>query len=110
MDGEGEHGCPRNIMINPEYLGYSTVTAESWEGCPSVDGLRGKVRRPVGVREKYLDRDRKTVESDAPGLYAVCIQHEIDHLQRKLFLDPTTDFRALTQLEQCGKDWRADHA
>src|SRR2546428_4901863 len=109
MDGEGEHGCPRNIMINPEYLGYSTVTAESWEGCLSVDGLRGKVRRPVGVRVKYLDRDGKTVESDASGLYAVCVQHEIDHLQGKLFLDRMTDFSTLTQLEESENYWRTEH-
>src|SRR5213594_3408312 len=103
MEYQGERGFPRTIMINPEILGYSPVTAESWEGCLSVDGLRGKVRRPVGVRVKYLDRDGKTVESDASGLYAVCIQHEIDHLQGKLFLDRMTDFSTLTQLEEFEK-------
>src|SRR2546422_7029293 len=79
MECQGEHGFPRTILINPEILGHSPVTAEGWEGCLSVDGLRGKVRRPVGVRVKYLDRDGKTVELDASGLYAICIQHEIDH-------------------------------
>ena len=110
MECQGERGFPRTIMINPEILGYSPVTAESWEGCLSVDGLRGKVRRPVGVRVKYLDRDGKTVESDASGLYAVCIQHEIDHLQGKLFLDRMTDFSTLTQLEEFEKYWRTEHA
>src|SRR5207244_1116909 len=110
MECQGEHGFPRSIMINPEILGYSPVTAEGWEGCLSVDGLRGKVRRPVGVRVKYLDRDGKTVELDASGLYAVCIQHEIDHLQGKLFLDRMTDFTTLTQLEEFEKYWRTEHA
>ena len=110
MECQGERGFPRTIMINPEILGYSPVTAEGWEGCLSVHGLRGKVRRPVGVRVKYLDRDGKTVESDASGLYAVCIQHEIDHLQGKLFLDRMTDFSTLTQLEEFGKYWRTEHA
>ncbi len=110
MECQGEHGIPRTIMINPEILGYSPVTAEGWEGCLSVDGLRGKVRRPVGVRVKYLDRDGKTVELDASGLYAVCIQHEIDHLQGKVFLDRMTDFTTLTQLEEFQKYWRTEHA
>ncbi len=110
MECQGERGFPRTILINPEILGYSPVTAEGWEGCLSVDGLRGKVTRPVGVRVNYLDRDGKTVELDAAGLYAVCIQHEIDHLQGKLFLDRMTDFTTLTQLEEFEKYWRTEHA
>ncbi len=110
MEYKGEHGFPQTIMINPVLLGHSPVTAESWEGCLSVDGLRGKVRRPVGARVQYLDRDGKTVELDASGLYAVCIQHEMDHLQGKLFLDRMTDFTTLTQLEEFDKYWRSEHA
>src|SRR5438128_293106 len=110
MECQGERGFPRTIMINPEILGYSPVTAESWEGCLSVDGLRGKGPRPVGVRVKYSDREGKTFEADASGLYAVCIQHEIDHLQGKVFLDRMTDFTTLTQLEEFQKYWRTEHA
>ena len=110
MECKGEKGFPQTIMINPEILGYSPVTAEGWEGCLSIDGLRGKVTRAVGVRVKYLDRDGKTVEMDASGLYAVCIQHELDHLQGKLFLDRMTDFSTLTQLEEFDKYWRTEHA
>src|SRR5206468_8090254 len=62
MECQGEHGIPRTIMINPEILGYSPVTAEGWEGCLSVDGLRGKVRRPVGVRVNDLVREVETVD------------------------------------------------
>lgn len=110
MECEGEHGFPRTILINPVIVGVSPVTAEGWEGCLSVDNLRGKVRRPVGVRVKFLDREGKSVELDATGLYAVCIQHELDHLQGKLFLDRMTDFSTLTQLEEFDKYWRTDHA
>src|SRR2546428_13619275 len=110
MECQGGRGFPRTILIHPEILGCSPVTAEGWEGCLSVDGLRGKVRRPVGVRLKYLDRDGKTVELDASGLNAICIQHEIDHLQGKLFLDRMTDFTTLTQLEEFEKYWRTEHA
>src|SRR5256712_3975601 len=110
MECQGEHGSPRPIRTNPEILAHPPVTAEGWEGCLSVDGLRGKVRRPVGVRVKYLDRDGKTVELDASDLYAICIQHEIDHLQGKFFLDRMTDFTTLTQLEEFEKYWRTEHA
>ena len=110
MECQGEHGFPGTILINPVIVGYSPATAESWEGCLSVDNLRGKVRRPVGVRVTYLDRDGKSVELDAAGLYAVCIQHEMDHLIGKLFLDRMTDFSMLTHLEEFDKYWRTEHA
>jgi len=110
MECQGENGFPRTILINPEIIGYSPVTTEGWEGCLSVDGLRGKVRRPVGVRVKFLDRDGKPIELDASGLYSVCIQHELDHLHGKVFLDRMTDFSTLTQLEEFDKYWRTEHA
>ena len=110
MECKGENTFPQTIMINPAILGYSPATIEGWEGCLSVDGLRGKVMRAIGVRVKYLDRDGKTVELDASGLFAVCIQHELDHLQGKLFLDRMTDFSTLTQLDEFDKYWRTEHA
>lgn len=110
MECEGEHGFPRTILINPVIVGVSPVTAEGWEGCLSVDGLRGKVTRAVGVRVKFLDRAGKSVELDTSGLYAICIQHELDHLRGKLFLDNMTDFSTLTQLEEFDKYWRTEHA
>jgi peptide deformylase len=110
MELQGENGFPRTILINPQIVGYSPVTVEGWEGCLSVDNLRGKVRRAVGIRVKFLDRDAKPVELDASGLYAVCIQHEIDHLQGRVFLDRMTDMATLTQLEEFDKYWRTEHA
>src|SRR5439155_25309282 len=64
MECQGERGFPRTTMINPEILGYSPVTAEGWDGCLSVHGLRGNVRRPVEVRAKYRCGDGKTGEAD----------------------------------------------
>src|SRR3989449_9355029 len=83
LECQRQHGFPRTILINPEILGHSPVTAEGWEGCLSVDGLRGKVRRPDGVRVKYLCRDGKTVEVDASALYEICRQHATDHPSSK---------------------------
>src|SRR5207244_7360229 len=72
MECQGERGFPRTIMINPESLGYSPVTAESWEGCLSVDGLRGKVRRPVGGRVKDVGRDGTRRDGGGLALHGVC--------------------------------------
>jgi peptide deformylase len=110
MECGGEHGFPQTILINPVIVGVSPVTAEGWEGCLSVDNLRGRVTRPVGVRVRFLNREGKSVELDAAGLFAVCIQHELDHLQGKLFLDRMTDFSTLTQMEEFDKYWRTEHA
>jgi peptide deformylase len=110
MECKGEPGFPLTVLINPQIVGYSPVTTEGWEGCLSVDGLRGRVKRAVGVRVKFLDRDGKSVELDAGGLYAVCIQHELDHLMGKLFLDRMTDLSSLTQLEEFDRYWRTEHA
>ena len=110
MECKGDPGFPLTVLINPTIVGYSPVTTEGWEGCLSVDGLRGRVKRAVGVRVKFLDRDGKSVELDAGGLYAVCIQHELDHLMGKLFLDRMTDLSSLTQLEEFDRYWRTEHA
>jgi peptide deformylase len=57
------------------------------EGCLSVPGFYEKVRRAERVRVRALDRDGKAFELETDGLLAVCIQHEIDHLDGKLFVD-----------------------
>jgi len=110
MECPGENGFPQTILINPSILYYGPHQAEMWEGCLSVDGLRGKVTRPSMVRVRALDRKGASVEFDASGLYAVCIQHELDHLNGKLFLDRMTDLSTLTQLEEFDKYWRQEHA
>jgi len=63
-----------------------------------VDGLRGKVTRRQSVRVQALDRTGKIDGFEATGLYAVCIQHEMDHLIGKTVLDRMTDMSTLTQL------------
>jgi peptide deformylase len=110
MECAGEGGFPRTVLINPKILFYGPTQVENWEGCLSVEGLRGKVTRPSMVRVRGLDRDGKPVEFDATGLYAVCIQHEIDHLLGKVFLDRMTDFSTLTHLEEFDEFWRKEHA
>jgi peptide deformylase len=108
MGCEGDGGFPTTVLINPKIVYYGPQQVENWEGCLSVDGLRGKVMRPAVVRVQGLDRDAKAVDIEAEGLYAVCIQHEMDHLIGKLFLDRMTDMSTLTQLNEFDKYWRKE--
>ncbi len=73
-------------LINPEIL-EKHGEEEMDEGCLSVPGIYETVQRADSIRVRALDRDGNVVEMDADGLLAVCIQHEIDHLDGKLFVD-----------------------
>ncbi len=73
-------------LINPEILARDGEE-ECEEGCLSVPGVFDTVTRSERVRVSALDRDGKSIELEADGLLAVCIQHEIDHLDGKLFVD-----------------------
>src|SRR5512134_1150450 len=108
MGCEGEGGFPTTTLINPAIVYYGPQQVENWEGCLSVDGLRGQVTRPSVVRVQALDRHGKSMDFEATGLYAVCIQHEMDHLIGKMFLDRMTDMSTLTQLHEFDKYWRHD--
>ena len=74
------------VFINPELVAQSG-TEESEEGCLSVPGVFDRVQRAERVTVRALDRDGKPFELDADGLLAVCIQHEMDHLMGKVFVD-----------------------
>lgn len=110
MGCEGEDGFPQTVLINPKIVFYGPQQVENWEGCLSVDGLRGKVTRPAVVRVQALDRDGKSLDFEASDLYAVCIQHEMDHLIGKMFLDRMTDMSTLTQLAEFDQYWRKEPA
>ena len=75
-----------NALINPEILEKDGETV-SEEGCLSVPGYYEEVRRAEHIRVRFLNRKGEEVELEAEGLLAVCIQHEIDHLDGKLFVD-----------------------
>ena len=74
------------VFINPEIIGKDGVE-EMDEGCLSVPGIYETVQRAERIRVRALDRQGEAFELDADGLLAVCIQHEIDHLDGKLFVD-----------------------
>ena len=83
--GKGERK-PR-FFVNPEILDASDTKLPYEEGCLSVPTIYDEIERPDHVRLKYLDYDGKEVIEEAEGLYAVCIQHEMDHLEGVLFID-----------------------
>jgi peptide deformylase len=75
------------VFINPQIEVLDGETSEYDEGCLSVPGFYETVCRPTHVRVKALDADGKPFELEPDGLLAICIQHEIDHLQGKLYVD-----------------------
>lgn len=75
------------VFINPELEVLDEEPEDYDEGCLSVPGFYETVTRPRGVRVNALDRDGKPFELEASGLLAVCLQHEVDHLDGKLFVD-----------------------
>ena len=81
-----EEKSPR-YFVNPEIVWASEELLPWEEGCLSVPEIYDEVERPAKVRVRYLDYDGKQVEEEAEGLFAVCIQHEIDHLNGVLFID-----------------------
>ncbi len=74
------------VLINPQLLEKDGVIV-SEEGCLSVPGYYEEVERAEHIRVSFLNRDGAEVEMDAEGMLAVCFQHEIDHLDGKLFVD-----------------------
>ena len=74
-------------FVNPEILWSSDETAPYEEGCLSVPEIFESVERPAKVRLRYLNYQGEQIEEEADGLYAVCIQHEMDHLAGVLFID-----------------------
>ena len=75
-----------HVLINPEIIEKDGVTVTD-EGCLSVPGYYEEVERAQHIRVRFLDRDGESREMEAEGLLAVCIQHEMDHLEGKLFVD-----------------------
>jgi peptide deformylase len=75
------------FLVNPELLWTSDERAVVEEGCLSIPEYFAEVERPAKVRVAYLDRQGKAQEMEAEGVLAVCLQHELDHLDGKLFID-----------------------
>ncbi len=75
------------VLINPELLWASDERVKGDEGCLSVPGIYDGVERSTAVKVSALDRDGKPQTLEAEGLLAICIQHEMDHLMGKVFVE-----------------------
>lgn len=87
---------PLTILVNPVLTPTTEETFLNYEGCLSVPNLRGEVRRFTGVRVQAWDRQGNDLDFEIKGLTAGTFQHEVDHLDGKVFLDRVEDTRSLT--------------
>lgn len=96
---------PLLVLINPVFKYLSKELRTGWEGCLSLDNLRGKVPRSRAVKLEALDRNANTVVLDWEEFPAVVLQHEIDHLRGHLFVDRMKDMSTLTHLGEFHRYW-----
>ena len=89
---EGEEPRPL-VMFNPEILAKSDEQSTYDEGCLSIPEQYAEVKRPAEVDVAWLDRDGNPQSETFSGLWATCVQHEIDHLNGKLFIDYLTPIK-----------------
>ena len=75
------------VLINPEVIWLSEDRSVYDEGCLSIPDQYAEVERPASVKVRWMDLDGKEVQEHFDGLWATCVQHEIDHLDGKLFID-----------------------
>jgi peptide deformylase len=101
-DVSEERNEPR-VFINPVILARDG-TETSQEGCLSVPGYYDDVERAARIRVKAVDRDGKSFEADLDGLLAICVQHEIDHLDGKLFVDYLSEMKRQRVRKKMEKD------
>jgi peptide deformylase len=91
IDLSTEHNEPL-VLINPEILSREGE-ASTEEGCLSVPGIFDEVKRAAKIRLRAQDRNGEPFECDYEDILAVCIQHEMDHLEGKLFVDYLSDLK-----------------
>jgi peptide deformylase len=102
IDISKEHNEPL-VLINPEIL-TREGEASTEEGCLSVPGIFDEVKRAAKVRVRAQDREGATYERDFDDILAVCIQHEMDHLEGTLFVDYLSDLKRERIRKKLDKD------
>ena len=98
---------PLTVFINPEIEVLDSTLAGYWEGCLSVPGLRGFVERPQHILVKALTVEGMDHSMECDGFLATVLQHELDHLDGKLYIDHISDMTRLVfeeELERYGQD------
>jgi peptide deformylase len=98
-------GIPLTVLVNPEITHYSDETALGWESCLSLIDFRGLVRRSREVTVTAFNREGEKTVIEATGFLAIVLQHEIDHLNGKVFLDRMEDLTKLAYMEEFETYW-----
>jgi peptide deformylase len=98
-------GIPLTVLANPVITRYSEDTALGWESCLSLIDFRGLVRRSREVTVEAFNREGEKTVIQATGFLAIVLQHEIDHLNGKVFLDRMEDLTKLAYMEEFETYW-----
>ncbi len=105
---EGGEGVRKPVaFINPEIVSASETLQTYNEGCLSIPEQYGEVSRPAQIRARWLDEAGASREEELDGLMAICLQHEIDHLDGVLFIDHLSKLKRDMLLKKLSK-WRRD--
>ena len=105
IDLSSDRSTPR-VFVNPKVEVIDETLDGFEEGCLSVPGFTESIERPKAIHVKALDRDGSTIDETVTGLLAVCLQHEIDHLQGKLFVDYLSPLRRQRIRQRLEKEQR----
>lgn len=96
---------PLTVLVNPRIQPVSRRQVLGWEGCLSVEGLRGRVPRWRSIRVEAYNAEGEKIRFRADGFFARVIQHEWDHLQGRVFLDRMRDLTTLTHPAEYARYW-----
>ena len=96
---------PFTVLINPRITAISKTLQDDWEGCLSVNDLRGLVPRAEWVDVEAFNQKGERIKFHAEGFFARVIQHECDHLAGKVFLDRMPNLATLSHLQEFARFW-----
>lgn len=99
---------PLHVICNPKITPIGEETEQMWEGCLSVPGMRGLVRRPKKIRLQALDAQGNPIDWELDGLPAVVVQHETDHLFGILYVDKLVDPKQFAFNEEYQRYWQPE--
>ena len=105
-DIEEEEKIKVSVLINPKIENISNETEDDWEGCLSLPGMSGLVRRSKKIKYSAIDLKGEKVSGEVEGLHARVIQHEFDHLNGILYTSRLADKRAFGYSEEIEKFWK----
>lgn len=101
----GKEAVPLSVLVNPKIVPLGDDTEDDWEGCLSIPEIRGRVPRYKTLRVTALDREGNELDFVASGFHARVIQHEVDHLRGRVYMDRMPDLSTLTYLAELARFW-----